>query len=561
MTVIPNAHTKVPMMFRAQAQGRCQVQRILNRAGQEEDIQRWTTEWTWQIDEAVPQFGDRVQTRDYQVNWRLLTNGGQDDTVIRPLLGARGWPFFPGSSMKGLFRRACSGEQAKDYCGLQAADGYEPGSLRFHGGYPTDASWTERLEDIVHPQQDYQVGMSGNKTGALAAISLYRPLMRFGISAEKSLSDSQWQEVWQIWERAIASGLGGRTCAGYGQVVGRAQGTLLFRGSLWGQGAAAKLLDGSGEFRPNLFRAALRGHALRIFGGLTTEESAVRLVEKLFGGVRGGATVGLLGMEFELRALEMGSFGRDRYRVPTYEVTGELRWRLLRELPEEKRRALQRLMVFLTRFAVLLGGFGKSWRRADHRLFFKEYYPNWSEGMGSDRKPLIGCQWDWADGRSLRQGRLKLQSVGKFIDAVRQAAAKWMEECEFSVEGPYPHWREVWHPETVQVWGRRAVNPHLNPEECHAAAWLHGPYRSPNYTIAKSSVTGHLGQVGRLWHRLYAIAVPKDRKADPKTAEYVKTKNYNELLTLFPDGSETFDEFLEFLETRSEFEKLWPLEQ
>jgi CRISPR-associated protein Cmr6 len=33
-------------------------------------------------------------------------------------------------------------------------------------------------------------------------------------------------------------------------------------------------VDGTGEFRPNVFRAAIRGHALRIFGGLTDERTA-----------------------------------------------------------------------------------------------------------------------------------------------------------------------------------------------------------------------------------------------------------------------------------------------
>lgn len=61
----------------------------------------------------------------------------------------------------------------------------------------------------------------------------------------------------------------------------------LYRVKLKGQGQASKLLDGTGEFRPNIFKATLQGYALRIFGGLTDENTAERLFETLFGGVEG----------------------------------------------------------------------------------------------------------------------------------------------------------------------------------------------------------------------------------------------------------------------------------
>jgi hypothetical protein len=50
-------------------------------------------------------------------------------------------------------------------------------------------------------------------------------------------------------------------------------------------------------------------------------------------------------------------------------VEGELIWHLTQTLATEERDALTKLIAALTRFAMLLGGFGKSWRRADHRLF------------------------------------------------------------------------------------------------------------------------------------------------------------------------------------------------
>ncbi len=43
MRQIPDAYKKVPMMFRAQVDGRCQLQRLLK--GKEPDAVRWADEW------------------------------------------------------------------------------------------------------------------------------------------------------------------------------------------------------------------------------------------------------------------------------------------------------------------------------------------------------------------------------------------------------------------------------------------------------------------------------------------------------------------------------------
>ena len=256
-----------------------------------------------------PQFAQGVQSRTYHINWRFLSNGGQDDSIIRPAIGARGWPFIPGSSIKGLFRRVCDSDQQRErYCGSATnSNDLQPGILRFHGAYPTDTAWTENLVDIVHPQHDRQV-KNDSSSGAFALISLYEPEFQFGISSTVELDDTEWATIWTIWERALANGIGSRVSAGYGQSQAH-KADVLYHCGLKGQGQAPKLFDGTGEFRPNIFRAGIRGHALRIFGGLTTEKIAEHAVEDLFGGVKGGATVGLLSMAFRPSKLEMDSYG------------------------------------------------------------------------------------------------------------------------------------------------------------------------------------------------------------------------------------------------------------
>ncbi len=69
----------------------------------------------------------------------------------------------------------------------------------------------------------------------------------------------------------------------------------------------------------------------------------------------------------------MDTFGQGAYEQPAYSVEGDLMWMLTRSLPSDHQEALTKLIAALTRFAMVLGDFGKFWRRADQRLFYEEY--------------------------------------------------------------------------------------------------------------------------------------------------------------------------------------------
>lgn len=563
---VPEAWKKVPLMYRAQAAGRCQLQYAASG-----DVNDWADEWTEQAFPVAPSFledfSESVRvSRPYTFTWRFVTNGGQDDGIIRPVIGARGWPFYPGSSMKGIFRQACSLAQAVKYCG--DTDDIKPGILRFHGGYPTSTAWTENLVDIVHPQQGWQVKSNSESHSAFTQVSLHRPEFVFGISSDRSDEETDWETVWQIWEKAVASGLGCRVSAGYGQAAG-VKGELLGRPvGLQGMGQAPKLINNkTGEFRPNVFRAAVRGHALRIFGGLSTADKAEELVKVLFGGIQGEAVAGYVGMAFETAELEIENYGNEPYTQPAYDVKGTLRWLLTRPIDDdEERKALAVLIESLTRFAMVFGGFGKSWRRADHRLFYPEYYDRGG-------KPLIGCHWEWAgDGTLVYHNRVRrLAQVAEFVDSVRQAAMDWMRiRGVGSGSGYAKEWREAWHPDAVQVWGRIAEDD----EDSEAIEWFHGPYQKGSRTlrttdkkIYETDVVGRIGskrsgpaKVGRLWHRMYPWVNVTENPEDRRRPNIIHTDKYFELLTLFPDDSIEFRQFLAYLEEQDEFEKLWPRE-
>lgn len=577
MKAIPDAYKKVPMMFRAQVRGRSQLQYLdpeKRKAGEKQDVERWTDEWT---DKAELISGKNAQDIDtetysaksYPISWRFVTNGGQDDGMLRPVIGASGIPFYPGSSMKGAFRQACeqlekAGEIPLGSCNNYCGDELEitPGLLRFQGAYPIN-DWTQGLLDLVHPQQGWQVMTrdTNNKPkgeSAYAQISLYQPTLRFAISCSQPLLPDQWQQVWQVWEQAIAAGLGSKVSTGYGQ-ISKTSHPIVYRARLKGQGQAAKLIDGDGEFRPNIFRAAIRGHALRIFGGLTDSKTAEQLIEELFGGIQHRqATVGLLGFQFQASKSEINSFGAGNYAQSTYQVEGELIWFLAKPLADPNQELiLKKLVGKLMQLAMILGGFGKSWRRVDHRKFFEEYYKN-------NYKALIGCHWQWL-GENTQKPNAQvsgLKQVSGFLDNVRQTAREWIQsqniplrEAEWAED-----WREAWHPSNVQVWGRIADNS----DESAAVDWFHKPYQQEiqnvqsEGSIYRSSITGRIGQISLIWHRMYPLVLLKKDPENPKKRIVTPTPRYLELITIFPDGSTKSNDFLRFLNTHPEqFEQLW----
>ena len=87
--------------------------------------------------------------------------------------------------------------------------------------------------------------------------------------------------------------------------------------------------------------------------------------------------------------------------------------------------------------------------------------------------------------------------------------------------------------------------------DSHAIYWFHRSYQG-THTIKRSSLTGQLGRIGRIWHRMYPHFEIHDKRIK-------LTGRCVEILTIFPDASDQSNQFLEFLETSSEFQLLWPI--
>lgn len=550
-------HDYVPLMFQAQVGGRSQLQRLIPSQRADQQAYDWAQQWQQACDQKnIPQFKLPIQTREFEFTWRMVTNSGQDAGVIRPVIGERGWAYFPGSSMKGAFLRACKqlcpADEVLHFCGGKDTDGeLHPGVLRFHGGYPNDAEWLDdSLVDIVHPQEDWQGKNQGNHS-AFIQISLHQPTFVFGISSAKTLKNDQWELVWKIWQAALEQGIGSRVSAGYGQIATHSANKLVSFG-LSGEGQASKLINGHGEFRPNLFKAALRGHTRRLFNGITDEGTADKITKLLWGGIGRGeeATVGLLGISFNAPNLELEEWRSPINRnnvAPTYETGDAILDVLLMksDLAQERRDELKQFTIQLMKFAMLLGGFGKSWRRAYHPRFLPSY-----------ERQMIGCHWEFTK-RSfplyIPFGE-DLAAITKFLDAFHDKGKgfSWLQATA-NQGNLTPGIREAWHQNNVQVWGRLAEDE----QDSLAIDWFH----DPRFSIKQSELTGRMGQIGRLWHRMY----PRFRKTQNSEGRSIwkPTEQYAELLTIFPNVTggtqeqEKARNFLRFLDQETDFKRLW----
>lgn len=480
MTKTTHIAQKVPMMFRAQTSGRCSLQ-----FASSSDRDCWTKELlNCQSEESQPshqhQEPENVLADGYffrtkiKFPWRVFTNSGQD-SIARPVLDVRGIPHIPGSSIKGLFRRECQRRDRKItnlYCG--DTENLEPGILRFHGAYPV-GDWAGTIEeknpdgsiyrivDVVHPQQDWQIGKPSRKKNASALISLYKPMLVFEISSSKALSKEKWEKIQGILKYALRPGLGGKTSSGYGLAY-QPQDKYEISAYLRGEGINPVLLGKNPEFRPNIFKATLRGHTRRLLAGCTSQVD--RLVGELFGSTKAPARVEIYWD---------GNLPSEP--TPTYDVKGTL-WM---SAPKPKE---QKLLQSVFQFAYTMGGFGKSWRRVWH----KKFYPN----RQYDKD--IGCHWK-ADEDWLEEIQ-KPKQLTAFLDRLEQVCQDY---CGSNKSGPLD-WREAWHRDRVGVYA--AVT-----ERSQAIELFHEPKFKTNPAIGgKNPGDDRPKYVSSVWHRMLPIS-------------------------------------------------------
>lgn len=485
---------EIPMMYRAQVEGRCS----LMFAGNNKDLERWKDEWVdpspdkarYQRQEPSLGLDGTIYRIAVNFPFRLLSDCGQD-SITRPILGKDGIPYFSGSSVKGLFRRICTPDQVKKYCGDPQELTPSLLGFRFHGAYPvgdwsgmhkvkvtrrgestTDVRY--RMLDVVHPQQERQLGSKKKQNAtALASISLYKPRMIFEFSCADP--EVNWEEVERIFWRAIALGFGGKTSIGYGLGGNNESRPSLppFHSNtfvyLMGQGVSSTLRNDEPEFRPNMFKASLRGHVQRLLAGVVGERHRLdREVNRLFGSSDGCGEVQLF---WEHRQpVKIETFGA----TP---VDGILHINASKSQDAD-------LIEQTLKFGFIMGGFGKSWRRASHELFHESY-----------SKFEIGCHWQlpgiersWITLQSLQDLKAFLETLHHtYIDRFGSGQAIPLD------------WREAWHPDRLSIYA--AVTQKSNA----ITLFHHDIYKYTPAIGGKNARDDRPKFVSSVWHRMLPI--------------------------------------------------------
>lgn len=528
---------EVPMMYRAQVDGRCS----LMFAGRNQDLDDWKEQWIYPNSQDLPRYQkqepklglDRTIYRvKVQFPFRLLSNCGQD-SIIRPILGKDGIPYFSGSSVKGLFRRACDEAQSKKYCGDDK--NLAPSSLgfRFHGAYPV-GDWsgmhkvkvrkdgreiTEiryRMLDVIHPQQERQLGTDKKQNAtakkqnatALASISLYQPTMIFEFSSADP--DTNWKEVETIFWRAIALGVGGKTSIGYGLGGHNDRHPAIVPPSskaktdvmLIGQGVSSTLRSGEAEFRPNLFKASLRGHLQRLLAGVIGDRKRLDShIDLLFGSSSSPGTIQLFWEQ--RKEVTYSQFGA----TPTFEADGIL------HINASRNEDVQ-LIEQVLKFAFIMGGFGKSWRRASHKKFHKTY-----------TKFEIGCHWELP---SMDRSWMQIQSIADLESFLKEIHQNYTNQFGGGKAIPLD-WRESWHPDRLSVYAvvtkeSKAIT--LFHDDTYKTTLAIGG-RHPHKEHPKKTKAPE--EYSHVWHRMLPI----------------EGENFLEIVTVFHTESEKWKHRLE----------------
>jgi CRISPR-associated protein Cmr6 len=146
----------------------------------------------------------------------------------------------------------------------------------------------------------------------------------------------------------------------------------------------------------------------------------------------------------------------------------------------------------------------------------------------------------------------KLNQIPIRIDKLREVALTWMRLQGFEPK-IHTSWRESWHPDSVQVWGRIADRA----DDSVAILWFHE--NSNNHPSIKYTLAGQMNQIGRIWHRMYPVIALKKNEVDSLKPIVTKQNQFIELFTVFPDlNIPQCQPFIKFLqEDQNDFTKLW----
>lgn len=292
--------------------------------------------------------------------------------------------YIPGASIRGIVRAWASQRpqleaRVIELLGQQNDNEIVPGKIEFLDAFPEVP--TQPCLDIVNPQQSFQVFHEGQGT----PLSLYtlgngHDIISFLVAIRgiksKRITPDEVEEVWQWTQQALSEhGLGSRTASGYGKVnppvnfkpndslkkANPETSTKILSFELYSQGSAGPETK-SIELRPSHWRGWLRSWLLRFFLGVMTKEDAKATVAELLGTLEesddGNSKKGLVRIEL----IQESPWGEESLASG---FASFYYWKGCFKITAPK-TTLHEIIIPILRFAVMVGGMGRGWRRPLH---------------------------------------------------------------------------------------------------------------------------------------------------------------------------------------------------
>jgi CRISPR-associated protein Cmr6 len=312
------------------------------------------------------------------------------------------------------------------------------------------------------------------------------------LSSIKPLSEEEWKNIEKLLRRALKQGLGGKTSSGYG-LYAKPQDNYSIQVTLEGTGVSSQLLGKESEFRPNLFKATLRGHAKRLLGGFTNDSRLInQKLDYLFGGSKNTGVVQIYWQPDSYP--EFFTVGTEK--TPSYEIKGKLYLDVNRSNNNHYAQDLEFIRKVLE-FSLIMAGLGKSWRRIWHQDFKPDY-----------KTRGIGCHWIY----NFTQPKLNLTNINNreklqsFLRDLLKISQKYISSS--SREKSTSQWREAWHPNNVKVYCKVVTRSEL------INLFHDKTFKSIPAVGGKISITVREGgrektkdklQVSHVWHRMLPL--------------------------------------------------------
>lgn len=402
----------------------------------------------WQAEANCPQkFCRPEDKRELKENWQYFRE--------LPLYG-----YIPASSIRGIVRawakkRPAIRARMEELLGKQEGDEIRAGRIEFLDAWPLKA--TKVSLDVVNPQQHFQVfhekqGENGEGPRSLYTLGNGKETIPVTVAIRGVPGKATTGEVEAVWgwvQQALALyGVGSRTASGYGALSAIPlqpdphSATQQFDFQLFSQGNAGPDTK-TMELRPSHWRGWLRSWLLRFFLGVMSKPDAIATVGELLGVLEPETRHGCVRL-----AMKRGSqWGKDSTSSPDfYYWEGGLTLSTHQKTVEESETLLNEIILPIMRFAVMVGGVGRGWRRPlhiyrrqDEREASRGTYLKLTREVNSKTK-LFGLP-------------LKLETWSTFYTNWRNAVQRrWEERCKRYKENTSPLEAEIFSPTTCAVY-------------------------------------------------------------------------------------------------------------